>query len=481
MFKTIDMHKNLKLLFALAGMIFVTSSCKKLAEMPNTFYPNGTAVTLSGSVNTINSKPADSTNTVLTLNWTNPKYAQDTSLYKYVVEIDSTGRNFAKEYTLTENGARETSFTGKQFNDILAGLGVVAGVPSSVDIRVTSSYGNNNEAYLSNVLTIKTTPYIVPITVTPSSSSPLTLLITNQTNSAVVLNWNATQYGNFSFNYAIQLDTVGGNFAKPQIFSIGSDLTKDFSVADLNSAALSAGATVGVAKDLEMRIVAFQGANTVPSVISNVIKLNVTTYSPLVYLWVPGDYQTPPPNWTPATAPQLGAVPGQNDYEGYINVPAGGSFQFKITPAPNWDNSFGDAGAGKLSTSGGNLIWPDGAAYYYVKANPVALTWSATKTTWAIIGDATPGGWSNDTQMTYDAVNNVWVINSVALTANNIKFRANGNWNDPNFPGGNSNLGGSLTNLSYNGSNIPVSAAGNYKVVLDLSHPLRYTATLTKL
>ncbi|HXS57616.1 MAG TPA: SusF/SusE family outer membrane protein, partial [Hanamia sp.] len=208
---------------------------------------------------------------------------------------------------------------------------------------------------------------------------------------------------------------------------------------------------------------------------------NVTTYSPLVYLWVPGDYQTPAPNWTPQSAPRLGAVPGQNDYEGYVNVPSGGSFEFKINPQPNWDNSFGDGGPGKLSASGGNLKWPNGGGYYYVKANPVNLTWSATLATWAIIGDATPGGWNNDTPMTYDAANNVWVINSVALTANNIKFRANGAWSNPNFPGGNSNLGGDLSELSYNGSNIPVSAAGNYKVVLDLSHPLRYTATLTKL
>lgn len=472
--------KYLSKLFLGIAVITSFSAClKKVADLP--FYKNGNAVTLTSSTNTISTAPADSSKNALTLSWTSPKYAEDSSLYKFVVEIDSTGRNFAKEYTLTMNGARDTSFTGKQFNDILAGLGIAAGAESSVDIKVTSSYGNNNEAYPSNVLTIKTTPYIVPITVAPSSANPLTLLIDNQTSSAVVFNWNATEYGNFAFNYAVQIDTAGGNFANPQVFNVSSALMKDFSVGDLNSAALSAGATVGVAKDIEFRIVAFQGTNTAPSVISNVVKLNVTTYSPLVYLWVPGDYQTPPPNWTPSTAPQLGAVPGQNNYEGFINVPAGGSFQFKITPAPNWDNSFGDGGPGKLSSSGGNLIWPDGAGYYYVKANPADLTWSVLPTTWAIIGDATPGGWSSDTQMTYDAVNKVWVINSVALTANSLKFRANGNWNDPAFPGGNSNLGGNLSSLSYGGDNISVATAGNYKIVLDLSHPLRYTATLTKL
>jgi len=470
MFKTIDMHKNLNLLLAFTAMVFMMAACKKLAELPNNFYPNGTAVTLSGSVNTIASRPADSTNTVLTLNWTNPKYAQDTSLYKYVVEIDSTGKNFVKEYTLTENGAREINFTGKQFNDILAGLGIAAGTESSVDIRLTSSYGNNNETYHSNVLTIKTTPYIVPITVTPSSTNPLTLLITNAANSAVVFNWNATQYGNFPFTYAIQIDTAGGKFTNPQIISAGNNVSKDISVGDLNTAALLAGVAANATNNLQIRVVAYQGANTVPTVISNVINLKVTTYLPFMYLWVPGDYQ----GWSPSTAPQVGAtVPDLLNYEGYLNVPAGGSFEFKITNEPDWNHIAYGGDATTLSTSGGNLKWPDGAGYYYVKANPTALTWSATKTTWAIIGDATPGGWGSDTPMTYDPVNNVWVINSVALSANSLKFRANNAWDI--------NLGGNLSKLSYGGDNIPISSAGNYKIVLDLSHPLKYTATLTKL
>ena len=49
----------------------------------------------------------------------------------------------------------DTSFTGKRLNDIMSGLGIVAGAPASLDVRVTSSYSNNNEAYMSNVLTIK--------------------------------------------------------------------------------------------------------------------------------------------------------------------------------------------------------------------------------------------------------------------------------------------------------------------------------------
>lgn len=461
--------KYLSKLFVGLAVILAFFACeKKVPDLP--FYKNGNPVVLTSSTNAVSTSVTDSNNNVLTLNWTNPNYAQDSSLYKFVIEIDSTGRNFAKEYKLTATGKNDTSFTGKQLNDILAGLGVVAGAESTVDIRVTSSYGNNNEAYASNLLTIKTTPYIVPIKVTPSSANPLTLLITNAANSALVLNWNSTQYGSFAFTYAVQIDTAGGNFANPQEIKVADALTKDITVSDLNTAALLAGVAAGSANELQLRVVAYQGTSTTPSVISNVINLKVTTYLPFLYLWVPGDYQ----GWKPEVAPQLGAtVPDLLNFEGYVSVPAGGSLEFKLTNAPDWNHIAYGGDATTLSTSGGNLKWPDGAGYYYVKANPTALTWSATKTTWAIIGDATPGGWGGDTPMTYDAANHVWVINSVALTANSLKFRANGKWDI--------NLGGNLNGLSYGGDNISVGSEGNYKIVLDLSHPLKYTVTLTKL
>ncbi len=465
------------LLSATAAVAF--AACNKVKDLPH--YSNGTAVALSSSVNMISTAPADSGKTVISFSWTNPKYAQDSSLYKYVLEIDSTGRNFSKEDKIIVTGARDTSLTGKQVNNILASLGFVSGVSSSMDVRVTSSYNNNNEAYTSNVLTIKTTPYIVPVTITPSSVNPLTLSIANAASNAITFTWNATQYGTFSFTYALQVDTAGNNFTTPQVFNTDTALAKTFTVEALNSAAILAGVTAGDTKDLEFRVVAFQGSNTVPSVISNVSTIKVTTYLPFLYLWVPGGYQ----GWAPATAPQLGATsPDVNNFEGYIYVPAGvKDTGFKINNFPDWNHvSYGDAGGGKLSTSGDNLKWPTSAsASYYVTANPTALTWSVLPVTWAIIGDATPNGWGGDTPLTYDAVNNVWVINSVPLTAANIKFRANGTWSDPHFPGGNSNLGGSLNELEYNGSNISIGAAGNYKIVLDLSHPLKYTATITKL
>ncbi len=464
-----------KILLAI-GFITAFSACKKLAEVP--FSPNGKAVVLSVSTNMVTTAVADSAKNVISFSWTNPKYAQDPSLYKYVLEIDSTGRNFSGAYKLVITGVMDTTLKGKQFNDILAQIGVLSGVSSSVDVRVTSSYGNNNEAYTSNVITVKATPYIVPLAMSASSLNPLTLLINNAGNSAVIFNWNATQYGNYNFEYRLQLDTVGGKFAKPQEINVNGGLKKDLSIGDLNTIVLLAGATAGKPTEIEFRVAAFQTGNATPSVLSNVIKITVTPYLPFLYLWLPGDYQ----NWSPDVAPQVGAtVPNLNDFEGYVNVPAGGTYKFKFTNAPDWNHTGYGGGAGVLDASGPDLTWPDGANYYYVKANPVSLTWSAIPVTWSIIGDGTPGGWNNDTPMTYDAVNKVWVINSVPLTANLLKFRVTGEWNLNGFPNNNSNLGGSLNSLSYGGDNISIPSTGNYKIVLDLSHPLKYTATLTKL
>jgi starch-binding outer membrane protein SusE/F len=59
------------------------------------------------------------------------------------------------------------------------------------------------------------------------------------------------------------------------------------------------------------------------------------------------------------------------------------------------------------------------------------------------------------------------------LSAKSMKFRANNGWDI--------NLGGNLSGLTYGGDNISISEAGNYKIVLDLSNPLKYKATITKL
>jgi len=136
------------------------ASCDKVKDLPS--YSNGTAPVLSSSATEITSKPSDSLNTAVTFSWTSPKYATDSSNMKYLVEIDSATGNFARPYTRTIIKSLSTSFTAKEINDLLLSYGYVFGVAYDINVRVVSSYANNNEQLASNTLTIKMTPYKVP-------------------------------------------------------------------------------------------------------------------------------------------------------------------------------------------------------------------------------------------------------------------------------------------------------------------------------
>ncbi|MFY7965521.1 MAG: SusE domain-containing protein [Chitinophagaceae bacterium] len=135
-------------------------SCKKEAALP--FYNTGNAPVLSGSKATIAAAPADSSATVVTVSWTDPMYATNASTVKYLLEIDSTGRNFAKAVSFTVTGTTSKSFTGKELNDILLGFGFNFNVAYGIDLRITSSYANNNDTKVSNTLKLTATAYKVP-------------------------------------------------------------------------------------------------------------------------------------------------------------------------------------------------------------------------------------------------------------------------------------------------------------------------------
>lgn len=147
-------------LLAIAGLGIILTACDKKMDMP--VYKSGTAVTLTSSATTVAPLPADSNNTALTLSWTDPKIATDSTNVKYVIEIDSAGKNFAHEATRIVMTSHSASFTGKDLNNILLANGYAFNVPVDMEIRVTSSYGNNNEQNVSNVVKVKMTPYKVP-------------------------------------------------------------------------------------------------------------------------------------------------------------------------------------------------------------------------------------------------------------------------------------------------------------------------------
>ncbi|WP_026934057.1 SusF/SusE family outer membrane protein [Christiangramia echinicola] len=190
-------------------------------------------------------------------------------------------------------------------------------------------------------------------------------------------------------------------------------------------------------------------------------------------------------NWSPENGIPLAAEMGNTNYEGFIYMNVDQPMYKFLPTNEGWDGNYGDAGAADgdyteiLAAPGVNAGTPDGTGgYYLVKADPEALTYSLTKTSWGIIGNATPTGWDSDTDMTYDAENKIWTL-TLDLTAqvapdNGIKFRANDAW-DLNI--GDSGADGTM---EFGGENIGVPEDGNYTITLDLSNPRMYTYTLTK-
>lgn len=115
------------------------------------------------------------------------------------------------------------------------------------------------------------------------------------------------------------------------------------------------------------------------------------------------------------------------------------------------------------------------SGYYRINVDIQAMTWSALKTTWGVIGAF--NGWGGDQAMTYDAVNKVWTATFDVTATGGLKFRANGNW-DLNF--GDTGADGKL---DQGGSDIMVNATGNYTLTLNLNptgNPQAYTYTIVK-
>lgn len=326
-----------------------------------------------------------------------------------------------------------------------------------------------------------------PSEVTVSASS-VVLSADNVDSSVITISWPAVTFKvQAPVTYTLQLDvpadTVGATaWSNAVSVAIGKDvLSKSYKGADLNTLALS---QLGLIVDTTNTIVARVKATLDRDVYSNAVAFNVTPYKVFVanVLYVPGAYQ----GWDPTSAPIIAEANGRPKmYEGYVYISGTGQQYFKYTNARDWvHTNYGDGGNGTFSTDGAaaGLSVPDGG-YYELTANLNNNTWTATNTTWSIIGDATPGGWSTDTQMTYDVVNQVWKVTANMVAGGSFKFRANDAWVIDFGVDANGNLAyADNPFFGYNGSlnNLTVPSDGNYTITLDLHNSGNYTYILLK-
>ncbi|MDO9375870.1 MAG: SusE domain-containing protein [Ferruginibacter sp.] len=441
-----------------ACLTLAFAACNKVDDLP--FYKTGTSATLAASTTTIAPKVADSNSVALTLNWTLPDHSTDTNRIKYVVEIDSTGRNFSASYRKTEVGKLTTSFLAKELNAILLGMGFAYDKAYDMDIRVISSYNNNNERLASNTVKVNIKTYKVPPKVLPPATKTLYLV-----GNATAGGWDNPVSAAQQFTM-IDSVTYEGTFylnggKQFLLLPLNGNWDNKYSVANNAVPGLNAGGAFGLNLSENFPGPAKTGTYKVRVDFQRGL-FTVTPVKMYDLFYLPGDYQ----GWNPGNAPALGSPATDGKYETYVNFPAGGTYKFKLASQPDWNGTnYGDGGAGTLSTSGGDLSVPS-AGYYKINANITDKTWLATKTTWGMIGEF--NGWSGDAAMTYNADANAWIGNIVAPANGVFKFRANGGWT-LNY--GDNGKDGSL---EEGGADIQITA-GPHEVRLYLGNAGYYT------
>ncbi|TDO21733.1 SusE domain-containing protein [Pedobacter duraquae] len=295
-----------------------------------------------------------------------------------------------------------------------------------------------------------------------ASSTTVALAQANATKPAVTLTFPAATVTGYKVPVAstLQFDVKGNNFAAPKEYVI-TTTTYSPTVADFNAMVLALGIKAAATAQIEVRLKSAPAPNSVTY--SNVVTLSTSPYLAAAWIYVPGAYQ----GWAPETADSLVSKDNNGVYTGIINYTAG-NLGFKITPAKNWNLAYGDAGAGLISTTGGDLnAGVAGKRQLTVDLNKKTIEFAAVKA-WTIIGDATPKGWDADTDLKFiNDANGVWRA-TVDLKVGAFKFRNDGGWT--------LSLGAGATagTLSATGGDIPLTTAGNYTITLNVS-ALTYT------
>jgi hypothetical protein len=282
-----------------------------------------------------------------------------------------------------------------------------------------------------------------------SSVTSVTLDKTVLTTNVITFTTTNASFGyNAAVTNVLQLAAKGTNFAKPKEASLDVNATsKSYNGLDFNNLLLALGLPTTAASDVEIRIKSSISTAVTP-VYSNVVTISAKPFPLTAWIYVPGNYQ----GWNPATADSLVSVTGNGIYSGIIKFDGD---KFKITPAKKWDLAYGDAGGGKLSTSGGDISSVSaGFKLLTVDLNTFVYT-IADADYWSIIGNAIPGSnWAIDTDLkSTNNGNNTWVT-TVALTPGAFKFRKNHDWG---------------TSIGDGGNDINVAAAGNYTLTLTVN------------
>ena len=366
--------KNILKLISAVSLIMAFASCHKVDDLP--YYSAGTRPTLAASATNIAPLSTDADKVVLALSWTDAKHATNMANVKYTIDIDSAGKNFSNPLTKTVSGALSTTYTAKELNTYLINRGYAINSTISLDVRVTSSYANNNESLSADILRIKYTIYRIPPKVPVPTSGKLFLV-----GDASQGGWNNPVPVPSQEFAQIDATTWGGIFQlnggkQYLILPVNGDWGHKFAVANNTVAGLNAGGDFGF--DLNDN---FPGPAT--SGLYKIIvdfqtgKFTVTPYTTVLptNLFIVGDATAG--GWNnpvPVPSQQLTRV---NSSVWQITLPLTGGKQYLLLPVNgDWSHKF--AVANNTVTN----LWASGAFGYDLNDNfpgpPTSGTYTLT-------------------------------------------------------------------------------------------------------
>ncbi len=380
------MQKIIQNLMLLSLLAIGMTACEKVGSLP--VNNPGSVVTISTSTNTVAAASVDSLKTVLVVSWTNPNYSVDSATVKYVVEIDSSGRNFSKAVSKTVVGTLSASFTARELNAILLGYGFNFGVAYDMDIRVTSSHANNNEQLKSATVKVKMTPYKIPPKVAPPASGRLFLV-----GSATVGGWNnpvpapTQEFSKIdSVTYAGVFDLSGGN--EYLVLPVNGDWSHKYSVADKSVFGLNGGGNFGY--DLSDNI---PGPSTSGKYLIRIDfqagRFTVTPFTSVLpaNLFMVGDATTggwnnpvpvPSQQFTRVNSTQFELTTAINGGKQYLLLPVNGDWSNKFSVDDNTISSLKSGGSFKYNAPA-NFPGPDASGNYKFVVNFATYSYTVTK------------------------------------------------------------------------------------------------------
>lgn len=425
-----------KILLLIVAATFLASCDKEEFTVLN---PNAeTTVSLSASDIVLDKGEAGQD--VLTVSWTDPDYGFDAGAeYKIVFASGD------KSVTIVAGTNLSKVFETVQLNKILLNLGLKDGTPTEVSVQIQvilSAY----HSFSSNTSSFTATAFEDKLDLST---------IWGVVGSATVNGWDGPDMPFYTTNIADVL------------VAYVTLTTGEIKIRSNNSWTLNYGDN-GLDGTLDQ-----DGANIPVSAGTYKITFNSSalTYTIEAYTWgLVGDATTN--GWDGPDMPM--AYDSFSDTWKAIVTLKTGEMKFRFNN--DWGLNYGDTGAdGTLENGGANIAVT--AGNYLVVLDLKNLVYTITPINiWGVVGDAAPNGWDGpNVRFTLDfSKDDVWVINRIALTTGEIKFRTNDSW-DLNY--GDDGLNGTL---EVGGANIPVTA-GNYKIVLDFSNSSAPTYTLTAL